>query len=98
MVDNIKVGDFISSLNKPGIVVDVFTSTSGEQKLIKLLSADIIARNADHNGGELIDNGYHVNECTKTAVLMSIDNYIGMLKERIEKLEEFKKSILQHSV
>lgn len=94
MVDNIKIGNFVSSLNKPGIVVDVFTSsTSGEQKLIKLLSADIIARNADHNGGELVDNGYHVNECTKTAVLMSIDNYIEMLKERIEKLEEFKKTV-----
>lgn len=88
-----KVGDTVISLGKPGIVMDVLTSASGEQSYIKMMSADLIARNADGNGGELIDIGYHLVHCDKSEIEKSADAYIKLLKSRIEKLKEFKQEI-----
>jgi hypothetical protein len=92
-----KVGDTVTSLGKPGIVVDVLTSTSGEQAYIKMMSADLIARNADGNGGELIDVGYHLTHCDKEKILKSADGYIKLLESRIEKLREFKERLSNES-
>ena len=92
-----KTGDFVSSMGKPGIVVDVFTSESGVQSYIKLLSPDLITRNVDSKG-ELVDIGYHVNPCDREFVIKVTDDYIKMLNQRIEKLEQFKRSLLNPEV
>lgn len=88
-----KIGDAVVSLGKPGIVVDVLTSASGEQTYIKMMSADLIARFADSSGGELIDTGYHLEHCDKEKISESIDGYIKLLEERIERLRKFKTGI-----
>ena len=88
-----KIGDFVTSMMKPGIVTDILTSESGDQLYIKLLSPDLIARGGEE---ELVDVGYHVLPCDKEVVIKAVDNYIKMLNQRVEKLEQFKKSIMEN--
>ena len=88
-----KTGDFATSMGKAGIVTDVLTSENGEQSFIRLVSPDLIARNANGLNGELVDLGPHIVPCTKEKVLSAVDDYVAMLENRIEQLREFGKRL-----
>lgn len=89
----IKTNDFVISMGKPALVVDVYTSSSGEQAYLKLLSADLIARNGVVSGGELVDIGYHITPCEKDVLINSVSSYVRLLESKIKELAEFKQKI-----
>ena len=88
-----KIGDFVTSMGKSGIVTDVLTSENGEQSFIRLVSPDLITRNANGLAGELVDLGAHVIHCEKEVVIKAVDDYVKMLEDRIAKLKEFGEAL-----
>jgi len=88
-----KIGDFVISMGKPGVVKSIFTSEDGNKSYISLVSPDLIARNSNAESGELVDIGNHVVPCDKEVVLKTVDDYVKMLENRIAKLKEFGETI-----
>lgn len=88
-----KIGDFVVSMGKPGVVKSIFTSEDGNKSYISLVSPDLIARNANAENGELVDIGNHVVPCDKDVVLKAVDDYVRMLENRIARLKEFGETI-----
>lgn len=90
--EHAKVGDFVTALGKPGIIIEILDGH--ETSCFRMKSADLIMRNQGfHDFSEIIDFGDFVKSATVEQILNSADGCISFLQKTIQKLEQFKKEI-----
>lgn len=88
-MSDIKVGDIVAALGKPGIVIEILEGHVS--RCFRLKSPDLIMRRQSfHDYSEIIDFGDHVRMSNPKELIAHANMYIDKMKDTIALLEQFK--------